>query len=307
MKTKLTSQEMLAEIRKLAVTPPPAPGAAPAAPTTRSNVPTSNIGRPVSNTSSITKMQAALQSLAQMASSAQTFDSFLTKHYLRNDTVSNSVEFGPKPQVNVPEQTDSSKLSWVMDNMHKVATMKDFADGSWGKMTNDSLINALALAEGLFNVAKEFKLPIHSYNEAALNKVRQAIQSSNNLTPQQKAEDAEPLTEHLTAIKRLYNEVKQELLLNHSYRAYVENKKPYVQYKQQSQELSPDQIIAIEQVYPNGFAIKSDASNVADNVQVNDLQNIGSIQKWVAEHPKSKANAFSVIIQALQQADQGVF
>ncbi len=307
MKNNLTLKETLDAIRKLAVAPPMPPGSG--VPASSHAPPSSQIGRPVtpSNQSPIGKMQSVLQSLAQMAASAQTFDNFLTKHYLRNDMVSQSV--GPMQPMNAPElsQEQTGKMSWVMDNMHKVATMKNFVDGSWGKMTNDSIINAFALAEGLFNVAKEFKLPIHSYTEAALAQVKPAIQPSNNLTPQQKAMDAEPLTEHLTAIRRLYNEVKQELLLNHAYRAYVENKKPFVQYKQQNQELSPVQMLAIEQVYPNGFAIKSDASNVADNVQVNDLQNIGSIQKWVAEHPESKANAFSVVTQAIQQADQGVF
>ena len=300
MKTNLTLKETLDQIRKLAVAPPPLPESAP---TTHTNVPASNIGRPAAhNMSAIGKMQTALQQLAQTVSSGQAFDQFLAKHYLRNDAVSASVQFG-KPatsEQNPSNQTDG-KLSWAMDNMHQVAPMKGFVDRSWGKMTNDTLVNSYALAEGLLNVAKEFQLPVHTYTTADLAKLKPAIRPANDLTLQEKTEVAPLIEGHLAAIRRMYNEVKAEIVLNHAYRANVENKKPFIQYKQQNQELSPAQMLAIQQVWPNGFSVNNTP------VQVSDLENMATIEKWVQDHPEAKVDYESFLSNVVKQAEQGVF
>lgn len=288
---------------------------------------TKNISSIPSRNLNIVRMQEALQALAQdvithlnpqkleqgtapekqEAMGRDSFGDFFAKHYLRNADVP-SVEFTPDPSKTKMSDKDprmANKLNWVMDTMKRIGGEKSekFADGVWGPRTNASLINSYALAEGLLNFAKEFKLPIDAYSTSELAKLKPAIREENDLTSQEKNDVAPIVTNHLKAIRRLYNEVKKGILEKPQWRAYIENDKPYIQYK--SQDLSSNQINALTQSYPQGFSIPiNDKGNMAQ-ISINDLANINTLNRWLSSFPTAKLDPYNVLTLVSNQISKG--
>jgi hypothetical protein len=267
----------------------------------------------------IVKMQEALQALAQAVTSQlnvqklqgaegrDSFGDFFAKHYLQNKDVS-SVEFSPDPtKTKMPDKDprSPSKLNWVMDTMRRIGGEKaeGFADGVWGPRTNASLVNSYALAEGLLNLSKEFKLPVHAYSESDLAKLKPAINEENGLSSKEKNDVAPIVIGHLNAIRRLYNEIKQGILEKPQWRAYIENDKPYVNYK--SQALTPQQLEAIKQTYPQGFNIPVDDKGTAAKIEVDNLISTDTLNKWIAQFPETKLDPYNVLKLVSNQISKG--
>ena len=318
--SKEKAQQLMQELYKLA-TPfggAMAPsGAAPSSGTPQIAPPPSKYRNPA-----IAKMQEALVGLAQDVTSQlkpqdmtaqgpkkqeaegrDSFGDFFAKHYLRNSDVP-SVEFSPDPtKIDISEKDPraASKLSWVMDTMKRLGSGKaeTFVDGVWGPRTNASLANAYALASGLLNLAKEFKLPTQSYSEGALARLKPAIHEQDDLPMTKKIEDAPPITVHLNLIRKLYNEVKRGILEKPQYRAYIENDKPYIHYK--GQGLTSQQLQSIKQTYGQGFTIPLNNKGAAAQITVDNLTNLDALNKWIAQYPEAKLDPYNVLTQVSNQ------
>jgi hypothetical protein len=313
--SKAQVQQLLANLRKLAT--PWSDETGPA------SVPTVNLSSPSRGIVSrgnpaIARMQEALQALAravtsqlnlqnsqkQEAAGRDSFGDFFAKHYLRNTDIP-SVEFTPDPtKTKIPEKDPRipSKLNWVMDTMQRIGGEKseNFADGIWGPRTNASLVNSYALAQGLLNFAQEFQLPVHSFNSQDLERLKPAIREDDSLTPQQKNDVASVVMNNINAIRQLYNEVKQGILEKPQWRAYIENDKPYLQYK--SQQLGQDQLQTLQQSFPNGFTVPLyDEAGTTAPITIADLATPATLQKWVSQFPQANLTPYNVVASVIRQ------
>jgi hypothetical protein len=268
----------------------------------------------------IAKMQEALIGLAQDVTSQlnvqnltgptpnqeavgrDSFGDFFAKHYLRNDDVP-GIEYSPDPtktQMADKDPRAASKLSWVMDTMHRLGSSKaeGFIDGNWGPRTNASLVNAYALATGLLKLANDFKVPVRSYSEAALQELKPAIREDNDLPMQYKTRNAPAITQQLRAIRRMYNEIKQHILEKPQWRAAIEGAKPYVHY--QGQGLSSQQLASIKQTFPQGFSIPINDQGATAKIDVDNLASVEALKQWLTQ-TKTQMNPTNVIKSVMQQ------
>jgi hypothetical protein len=319
MLSKEQAQRLIQELQKVAT-----PFGGTLGPSKPSPASTPHPGTSQPRSSSIADMQKAMQSLAQAVTSQlnlsklqgpnpdkqeaegrDSFADFFTKHYLRNTDVP-SVELDPNPakvQMSDKDPRTPSKLNWVMDTMRRVGNERQeaFVDGSWGPRTNIALINSYALAEGLLNLAKEFKLPVREYSEKDLAGLKPAVRQDNDLTPQEKAKVAPIVARHLQAIKRMYNEVKQGILEKPQWRAYIENDKPYIQYN--NPVLNPQQVASLQQTFPDGWFIPVDKQGGLAHLDVDNLASSETLKQWM-EESEIKLSPYNVVRLVMDQLIQ---
>jgi hypothetical protein len=274
----------------------------------------------------IVKMQQALVGLAQdvvtqlkpqdvnapgqqgqEAKGRDSFADFFAKHYLRNDKVP-SVEYSPdatKTNMADKDPRSPSKLNWVMDTMKRLGGSKaeTFVDGVWGPRTNASLVNSYALASGLLQLAGELKVPVHSYDQGSLNELKKVITSDNSLSITKKIENAPDIATHLQLIRKMYNEIKNGILEKPQWRAYIENDKPYVQYKGQS--FTPQQLETLRQTYSQGFTIPVDSKGTAATITVDDLSDTNTLNKWISQFPDAKLDPYNVLTLVSNKISKG--
>ena len=310
--SKQKAQQLVQELRKIAT---PFGSPAPAA-SGGSAAPAGQPGQTQYRNPGIVKMQQALVGLAQdvvsqlkpqdinapgqqgqEAGGRDSFADFFAKHYLRNGKVP-SVEYSPDPtktDMADKDPRDPSKLNWVMDTMKRLGGSKSetFVDGVWGPRTNASLTNSYALAAGLLQLATELKVPVHSYNEGALSELKKAITPDNSLPLTKKIEYAPLIAQHLQLIRKMYNEIKNGILEKPQWRAYIENDKPYVQYKGQS--FTPQQLEALKQTYSQGFTIPVDSKGTPAKITVDDLSDTNTLDKWISQFPDAKLDPYNVL------------
>jgi hypothetical protein len=303
--TNKSLKDIVEYIQKYAVAPPqPSAGYAPSGKVpSPANAPASNAAR--YHGSNISKMQEALVSLAQSVTNSagdlaniNSFNNFMTKNYWKNSEVP-SVSYNPTSDLKNTPNT----LNLVMETMKQIVnSVKKFADGIWGPHTNASLINSYALASGLLKIANEFKVPVKSYNENYLNELKAIINDSVNYTPDQKNKEAVLITEHLQAIKNLYNEVKSGVSANPQWKTYIENNQPYIHY--QNQGLTPEQLHSLQQTFTRGFLVPIKEGESA-KIGVENLANIDAFNKWLSQFPNTKLDPYNVLTLISNQISRG--
>jgi len=191
-----------------------------------------NIAQPPSPTGAPTRE-------ATEASGRGAFSNFITKNYLRSSDVP-GVEFNPDPtktQMADKHPSDPTRMSTVMDTMQRIGNPKtgEFAvDGKWGPRTNAAIHNAYALAFGMLNLAKDFKLQPTTYSAENLAALKSKIpENDTDIDSTQKEELAVGMSKHIKAIHRLYDEVKNGILERPANRAYIEGDQVFHTYKKE--------------------------------------------------------------------------
>ena len=325
-------KSLVQEIQKLASPPPPPPAGY--APDTSSKVPTPGAaptGVPIRRGNpSIEKMQEAIIGLArdvssqlnlknlsapdprqkQEAGGRDSFADFLTKHFMRNSDVP-AVEFTPdkaKTQMSEKDPRAASKLSWVMDTMSRIGHSKsEFdADGVWGPRTAAALDNVFALASGLFVLASAFSVHPRSYTEENLAQLKEGVENSGDFSLTQKIEYAPKITKHLNAIRRMYQELKSQVLQNPQYQTYIENDTPYLQHAKPAVGFSPtpEQLEIMKKVFPDGFNIylttTEKGTRISARLTVDDLTTPEKFQEWMRSRGVSQ-DAGEVLKQVTNQ------
>lgn len=309
-------KSLVEQIQKTA-TPPPAealgPGArpvpAPAPPTPGGAAPTGRAGIP--GNPEIAKMQSAMINLAknvtsqlnlkaltsesprqqQEAGGRDSFGDFLTKHFMRNSNVP-AVEFSPDPtKINIKDKDPraASKLSWVMDTMARIGGHSNefTVDGRWGPRTSAALDNVAAFANGLFSMAEAFGVHSKTYNQEFFKTFQNVVGKQNNLSLAEKIEISDKITQHINAISKMYNEIKEKVLQTPQYQTYIEKDTPYLQHDKPEGEFTPsaDQLASLRKTYPQGFDVYTgndeQGNRVSRKISVDDLVSLPALTQWM--------------------------
>lgn len=261
---------------------------------------------------SIMTMQHALQDLAQTVASQinlqdafsgdprkeqeakarDAFGVFLTKNYMRNTKVS-GVEFDPDPNVtdmSKKNPNDPTRMSIVMDTMNRVGNPKrgeQFVDGNWGPRTNAAVRDAYAFASGLLDFVDDVnrfatkKMVIRSYTRQNLTELEKAATPNNSLTPQEKIQAAPVVTQHVKAIKNMYDEVKNSILQHPAYQQFIEDSVPFKSYKS---PVTQQQVELVKQTFPQGFTVDLGAGPTV--VPVDSLLSLNALKKLIPQGSK---------------------
>ena len=222
----------------------------------------------------------------QEAKSRDSFGVFLTKNYMRNAKVP-GVEYDPDPKVTDVSQKrpdDPTRMSVVMDTMKRIGSPKkgeDWADGRWGRRTSAAVRNAFAFASGLFDFVNDInrfsskKINIRSYNENALKELEN-IARAENLSPQQKSESVQVITQHIKAIKSMYDEVKNHVLQHPAYQQFIEGDVPFKKYQT---ALTPQQVENLKKAFPKGFTINFGWGTTY--IGIDNLTSLDALKTWI--------------------------
>lgn len=217
------------------------------------------------------------------AAGRDSFNNFIAKSYLRNSDVP-GVEFDPdakKTQMNQKTPSTPTRMGVIMDTMARIGSSKSEAvvDGRWGPRTNAGLRNAYALAYSLLNLAKDFKVPLQSYNEEQLAKLKELIPDDEAaMNVLSKVEAAPVITEHLKNIQRMYQEIKAHILEKPAYRAYIEGDQPFATYQKAGAGLTKQQIDAINAAFGNKLQVYNKP------ISISDLLSAEAFNNWVKKN-----------------------
>jgi len=276
----------------------------------------------------IISMQHALQDLSQTVSSQinlqeafsgdprkeqeakarDAFGVFLTKNYMRNTKVQ-GVEFDPDKNitdVNKKNPNDPTRMSIVMDTMNRIGNPKkgeNFADGAWGPRTNAAVRDVYAFASGLLDFVDDVnkfatkKMAIKSYNRASLSELEKVATVDNSLTPQQKIAAAPVVTQHVKAIKNMYEEVKNSILQHPAYQQFIEDSVPFKSYKS---PVTQQQVELVKQTFPQGFTVDLGAGPTV--VPVDGLLSLNALKKLIPQG--SKVTPEEVVYQIWKQQEK---
>lgn len=171
---------------------------------------------------------------AREANQRASFSNFIAKHMMREEVP--ATEFDPSSNVTKVENkkpSEATRMTTIMDTMRRVGGEKNEIDpdGKWGDRTNQALKNANSLAYALLKLAGDFKIEgIKSYSEGSRTDFK-APENSSDWSYHQKVEYAPILTQHITAIRKLFHEIRNSILENPEYQTYIEGNTPFITYK----------------------------------------------------------------------------
>lgn len=330
---------LVQQIQKMAKMPPK-PGADWKPPTDRASIPQpggtaprAEVARGPSGDPGVRKMQEAIKQLAlDVVSEMQgkggtdptsqknqgardSFGAFLARTFMRNSNVS-AVEYSPDPnkkKISDKDPTAAHKMSWVMDTMERIGhTNTEFsADGVWGPRTQAALVNVIAFANALFQVAQAFNVPVKSYNEGYLRQLAPIAEAtSKELTPEDKKQDAPVIAKHVTLIRKMYEEIKNQVLNIPRYQTYIEADTPYLSHEKSGVNLTPQQQASIKQTFQQGFWVPLDEKGTEKmKISVDDLMSVDTLNKWIAEvkqyYPNVQLDPYNVLTVVSDQVSKG--
>jgi hypothetical protein len=222
-----------------------------------------------------------------------------------------AVEFTPDPSKKKIEEKDpraASKLSWVMDTMSRIGHSKaEFdADGVWGPRTAAALDNIYAMTSGLFALADAFGVHPQGYTSENLAQLKVGVENSNELSITEKIDRASKISKHINAIRKMYQELKSQVLQNPHYQTYIENDTPYLQHSKPEAGFTPtpEQLEVMRKAFPNGFNVYLDTTDkgtrVSAKLAVDDLTTPEKFQEWMRSRGVAK-DAAEVLKQITDQ------
>jgi hypothetical protein len=193
-----------------------------------------------------------------------------------------------------------------MDTMNRIGYPKKgekVVDGAWGPRTNAAVRDAYAFASGLLDFVDDVnrfatkKMQITSYDRSSLAELEKAATPNNTLTPQQKVEAAPVVTQHVKAIKKMYDEVKKNILQHPAYQQFIEDSVPFKSYKS---PVTPEQVNLAKQQFPQGFTVDLGAGPV--EVSIDSLLSLNALKKLIPEG--SKVTPQNVVDQIWAQQEK---
>lgn len=221
----------------------------------------------------------------QQALGRMSFADFITQHYTRDSDIP-GVEYDWDPnKTGIDEKSPSqpTRSNVVMDTMQRVGNPKsEFKiDGDWGPRTNASLRNAYALGFGLLEMAKDFNYQSQSYNKNYLNAFKELIPHTfNELTPAERAKNAQQIIPHLVGIRKLYGEIRDHIFDKPEYKPYIEGSQPYATYTPGT-AVDPKLVDDLNKKFVNmTVAGTVDGKNVTSPITVGDLISPQTLEAW---------------------------
>jgi hypothetical protein len=214
------------------------------------------------------------------------FGSFLVQQYAVNDPHG-------KQYLNVDvsgqdarkqNSMDNASLRGIIDSIKRLGSPgtsggEKAADGIWMERTDNAIKNVYALTNAIFNFAKDLNVA-SKYTEADLNAFRSNIprKYTDLKSAEDKANAANVLTPQINKATEFFSSIKVSILNNANYRPFIDQKKPFVQYKK---EVTPKPLDEKQEQVLKHYT--SSGNLVVPNVKLPFIQNSASNYIWFKE------------------------
>lgn len=170
------------------------------------------------------------------------FGNFLIQQYVVGDPVGKqylNVDVAGK-QNRQNSTIDDTSLRGVIDSIKRLGSPgtsggEKSVDGIWAYRTDNAIKNVYAIANAMFNFAKDLKVP-SGYSQDNLEAFKKEIPAEYTQLkdPNDKIKRAKAITEQVKAITSFFQSLKSSVLNNRDLRQYIDQKKPFVQYKKEN-------------------------------------------------------------------------
>lgn len=148
-------------------------------------------------------------------------------------------------------------------------------DGKWGPKTNAALNHIIQFAESLLKLANDFKLRTLSYNEESLKEFRSLIPEKDELSILRKIQVAPKISQHLSNVEGLFQEINQLISNNPTYQAQIEGKK-----EEKASILPPQVLEALNNKYKFDVSFTTQAGVLKKSISIKDLSSPEMLTIW---------------------------
>ena len=257
------------------------------------------------------------------------FGDFIVQQYVANDPAGtqylNTDVSGKKNRGDA--SIDNSNLRGLIDSISRVGTPgvnggEKSVDGVWAYRTDHALKGISLLTKAMLDFARDLKVPVHYTDENFNSFVSQIPKQYTELKdPAAKSAKAKFLTSHINAISGFFKELKKSILNNREHREYIDQKKPFVQYKKLSKK-SPKEILGKEefttfttkQLYPIPQVNFVGVNEKNNSISLSELADMDSFKKFMnrigkgkeAENPAEVKKMLDLVQQQLDGSASGV-
>jgi hypothetical protein len=169
-------------------------------------------------------------------------------------------------------------------------------DGKWGPLTNAALHNVVSYASALLKLAGDFHFTPTSYTEKDLETLQSELPAEHtDLDATQKVDAASDIVKHLGAIRKMFGEIKNDILEKPANRAFIENDQPFHTYKHEGASapavaaVDPQTLANLAKQLPGMQISLQDTSGkwIPQHIAVTDLVSKKSLEAWQQAHAPS--------------------
>jgi hypothetical protein len=167
--------------------------------------------------------------------------------------------------------TTSTLIRVIRDEASRldVAEKGNFADGSWGPITNTALHNAVVLATSLLSLSSQLPSLVYDFSQKDLEAYKSLIGNDpTEFTIAEKLQNAPEITKLLNQLNSLYTEIRNT----------IKSSETFAPLKTNDAVLSPERLSELNDKF-NGMSVTV-GSNPPAPITVHDLVNMDSILAW---------------------------
>lgn len=174
------------------------------------------------------------------------FSNFIVNRYLRSSNIK-GVEYDSNPnktQMTQKNPSDLKNMFIILDSIMRIGQAKSElqTDGVWGPRTNNALKNIAAVADAIVRLGKDLGIESKSFDSEKVQVLPSLIpEKDTDITGKEKIQRASQITVVLKGIQSLFLDFKQQVLMNPTFRNFIDGEPLFKLGPAQKKSLSVSQ------------------------------------------------------------------
>jgi len=252
------------------------------------------------------------------------FGKFLVNNYLgESDPVGHqylNVDVSGQKNRENASMPDTS-LRGIIDSIKRVGApgSEKGVDGVWKERTNNAIKNIFALTYAITQAAKAMNLKLPGLDDSLLSDFQKLVpQKYTDVPANEVAQRADQLTDIIKTVSYVFKSFQDFVLKNKQYSQYINQTKPFAQYKQKQEPKSGTEILtkdeqALASSYKTPFSVpfKGKRGAINTNVFLSDLENMQSVSALMQKigrdpnNPDQVKSTLNEILHAIPEYTAG--
>lgn len=259
------------------------------------------------SSSDVTSMQGNQTGQQESASGeylggSDPFGNFLAEHIQGKDDngkqyVNTDVSSKDRSRMSI----EDTGLRGIIDTIKRIGAPghERGADGIWKMRTNNALHQIAKLMGTIRDLSKSMNVPIKNIDVLVNTFIKSIPENYIDIKENNKSALAISLTNQIQQLTKIFSEFKNTVLNNKHLRQYIDQKKPFVQYKQKTQN-GRDTLSEEEQKIFTGAKPIPGLQLAKQQVSLYDLDNMNNFSQLMqraGRNPKDKAEVQNTLAE----------
>ena len=207
---------------------------------------------------------------------------------------------------------EDTSMRGIIDSIKRVGApgSEKGVDGVWKERTNNAIKNIFALTYAIYQAAKAMNLTLPNLNDSILEEFKKLVpQKYTDVPPNEVADRADKLTDMIQSMTMVFKGFKDFVLKNKQYSQYINQTKPFAQYKQRQEPKNGTDVLtkdeqALASSYKTPFVVpfKGRRGALNTNVFLSDLENmetVSALMKRIGRDPNNADQVKSTLNEVL--------